>query len=651
MELEYKMTMQQAEEEMRQYRKIFSVVRLLKPDEIGRMMDAQRDGVLENPCKCYSFWNKEEPCENCTSCVAFRDKTQKTKWEFMDDDVYQVVSRYVEIDGVPQVMELVRKMDEDVLLDVQGREKLVGKLIQYDDRLYRDALTGAYNRRYFEDRVRDLSINAGVALIDLDDFKLCNDTYGHDAGDIALQTLVRTIRKCLRQSDQIIRYGGDEFVLILPEIGETRFVYKLQQIQSKIHNAHVSQHGKMQMSISVGGVMTNGERIEQAVSRADKLMYQAKTQKNMVVTEENAIDGEHMMKRSKIKQQLLIIDDSEINREILCDILDEDYRILQASNGEEGLELLQEHGCDIALVLLDILMPGLDGFDVLNMMNVNHWIEEIPVIVISSEKSNDYVRKAYELGASDYVSRPFDARMVYQRVYNIIKLYAKQKRLLSLVKDQIYENEKNNQIMIGILSHIVEFRNGESGKHVLHINVLTGLLLEKMTQKSEKYSVSSEEQYLITTASALHDIGKIGIDEKILNKPGRLTHEEFEIMKQHTVIGEEMLKQLEMYQDEDLVRIARQICRWHHERYDGKGYPDGLVGDEIPISAQVVSLADVYDALISERVYKDAYTHEKAMEMILNGECGIFNPLLLECLQEIESEIGLAIEEVEREKA
>lgn len=651
MELEYKMTRQQAEEEMRQYRKIFSVVRLLKPDEIGRMTDAEQGEVVDDSCKCYSFWNKEEHCENCISSVAFREKIQKTKWEFMGEDVYQVISRYVEIDGEPQVMELVRKMDEDMLLDAEGREKLVGKLIQYDDKLYRDALTGAYNRRYFEDRVKNLSINAGVALIDLDDFKLCNDTYGHDAGDVALQTLVRTIRKCLRQSDQIIRYGGDEFVLILPEISETRLVERLQQIQTRVHNAHVSQHGKMQMSVSVGGVMTNGERIEQAVSRADKLMYQAKTQKNMVVTEENAMDGEHMMKRSKIKQQLLIIDDSEINRDILCEILEEDYRILQAENGEEGLALLQEHTSDIALVLLDILMPGLDGFDVLNMMNVNHWIEEIPVIVISSEKSNDYVRKAYELGASDYVSRPFDARMVYQRVYNIIKLYAKQKRLLSLVKDQIYENEKNNQIMIGILSHIVEFRNGESGKHVLHINILTGLLLEKMAQKSEKYSVSSEEQYLITTASALHDIGKIGIDEKILNKPGRLTKDEFEIMKQHTVIGEEMLKQLDMYQDEDLVRIARQICRWHHERYDGKGYPDGLIGDEIPIAAQVVALADVYDALTSERVYKEAYTHEKAMEMILNGECGNFNPLLLQCLQEIESEIGFAIEEVEREKA
>lgn len=561
-----------------------------------------------------------------------------------DDHIYQVISRYVEIDGVPQVMELVRELDEDTLIDADGREKLVGKMVQYDNKLYRDALTGAYNRRYFEDRVKNMPMKAGIAVVDLDDFKLCNDTYGHDAGDVALQTLVRTIRKYIRKSDLIIRYGGDEFLLVLPDVNEDTFVQKLQQIQTKIHTVHISQYGQMPLSISVGGVIMGDESVEDAVRRADKLMYQAKTQKNMVVTEEDAIDGEHRIERSKIKQQILLVDDSEINREILTEILKDDYRILQAENGEEGIRILQEHENDIALVLLDILMPGLNGFDVLNLMNVNHWIEDIPVIIISAENSSDYVRKAYELGASDYVNCPFDSKTVYQRVYNIIKLYAKQKRLLSLVKDQIYENEKNNQMMISILSHIVEFRNGESGKHVLHINILTGLLLDKLTQKSDKYFISGNEQYLITTASALHDIGKIGIDEKILNKPGKLTAEEFEIMKQHTVIGEEMLKNLEFYQDEELVRYAREICRWHHERYDGRGYPDGLVGDEIPIAAQVVSMADVYDALTSERVYKKAFSHEKAMEMILNGECGTFHPLLLECLQEIVGEIGFSLD-------
>ena len=289
-------------------------------------------------------------------------------------------------------------------------------------------------------------------------------------------------------------------------------------------------------------------------------------------------------------------------------------------------------------------MPVMDGFDVLNAMNQNQWIEDIPVIMISSEDSGAAVRRAYELGASDYINRPYDAKVVYQRVYNTIKLYAKQKRLITLVRNQIYEKERYSQVMISILSQIVEFRNGESGRHVMNINKLVAVLLHRLTVKTDRYHITAEDQELIITASALHDIGKIGIDGKILNKPGKLTPEEFEIMKTHTVIGASMLDSLEEYQDEKLVQIAKEICRWHHERYDGKGYPDGLVGDEIPISAQVVALADVYDALTSERVYKKAYSHEKAMKMILGGECGEFNPLLLECLVETQDFIRLSLE-------
>ena len=268
-----------------------------------------------------------------------------------------------------------------------------------------------------------------------------------------------------------------------------------------------------------------------------------------------------------------------------------------------------------------------------------HWIDDIPVIMISSEESAAYIRKAFEYGASDYISRPFDGKVVYQRVFNTIKLYAKQRRLISLVTDQIQEKEKNNQMMVEVLSQIVEFRNGESGLHVLHINVLTKLLLERLVQKTDRYDLDAEQCYLIETASSFHDIGKISIDEKILNKPGRLTKEEFEIMKTHTLVGAQMLNSLENYRDEPLIKTAFQICRWHHERYDGKGYPDGLVGEEIPISAQIVALADVYDALVSERVYKKAFSHEKALEMILGGECGAFSPVLLECLEEVQDKI------------
>ena len=300
-------------------------------------------------------------------------------------------------------------------------------------------------------------------------------------------------------------------------------------------------------------------------------------------------------------------------------------------------------------MLLDIVMPEMDGFEVLAAMNQNHWIEDIPVIMISSEDSDSYIRRAYEMGVSDYISRPFDAKIVYQRVLNMIKLYAKQRRLIHLVTRQIYEKERNNRMMIGILSQIVEFRNGESGLHVIHINLITQLLLEQLVKKTGKYQLSWEDRLLIATASALHDIGKIGIDEKILNKPGKLTKEEFEIMKTHTLIGAQMLDNLDMYRNEKLLKLAHEICHWHHERYDGKGYPDGLVGEEIPISAQVVSLADVYDALVSERVYKKAFSHEKALEMIQNGECGTFNPLLLQCMTEAQDKLKTMMEVAEKE--
>ena len=346
--------------------------------------------------------------------------------------------------------------------------------------------------------------------------------------------------------------------------------------------------------------------------------------------------------QKKTKQQVLIVDDSEMNREILAEMLRNDFIIIEARNGKECLDVLDQKGEEISIVLLDFVMPVMDGFGVLKAMRKKHMLDNIPVIMISSEDSQNFIRSAYELGVTDYIGRPYDARVVYQRVFNTIKLYAKQKSLIALVADQVNEREKNNQMMVSILSQIVEFRNGESGLHVRHINRLTELLVDKVIEKTDRYNITRKERDIIPLASSLHDIGKIGIDEKILNKPGRLTPEEFEKMKQHTVIGASMLKSLKPYQNELLVQIATQICRWHHERYDGRGYPDGLKGDEIPISAQIVSLADVYDALVSVRVYKKAYTHNESIKMILNGECGAFNPLLLECFIEIGDELKMA---------
>lgn len=573
--------------------------------------------------------------KNSLSLRAFWEKCQKTRLEYIDSRVCQKISRYVEIDGQPHVVEILNVLDVTTESFENAREQLTAKVRGYDEELYLDALTGAYNRRYYENRIRKVRGHAGVAMIDLDDFKLYNDTCGHNAGDLVLNTVVGIIRGCICKTDILIRYGGDEFLLILQDVDEEIFSKKLKQIRDMVCEAEVPGYARLRLTVSIGGVLADNETIESAVARADGLMYQAKNRKNMIVTEKSGIDSAE----AKERQQILIVDDSQINCEILAEILKDEYRILEAANGEECINLLKQYGTGIALLLLDINMPVMDGFEVLALMNRKHWIEDIPVIIISSENSASYVRRAYEMGASDYISRSFDVQVVHQRVSNTIKLYAKQRRLISLVTDQIREKEKNNQMMISILSQIVEFRNSESGSHVLHINIITGMLLERLMQKTDQYRLQWSDQFLITTASALHDIGKIGIDEKILNKPGKLTKEEFEIMKTHTLIGASMLKSIEMYQNEKLLQVAYQICRWHHERYDGKGYPDGLKGEEIPISAQVVAIADVYDALVGKRVYKKAFSHETAIHMILNGECGAFNPLLLECLTDIQNRL------------
>ena len=352
-------------------------------------------------------------------------------------------------------------------------------------------------------------------------------------------------------------------------------------------------------------------------------------------------EGNYKMSEVITKQKILIADDSEMNRELLAAILEEEYDIIQVNDGVQAVDCLQRQAEEISLLLLDIVMPHMDGFEVLSYMNKEHWIDAIPVVIISSENSPIYIKRGYDLGATDFIGKPFDANMVLRRSANAILLGAKQRRMTSIVSNQIYEREKSSKLMINILSHIVEFRNGESGLHVLHIQTITEMLLRQLVQKeNNRYALSKEQIRMITTASALHDIGKISIPDEILNKPGRLTAEEFAVIKGHSMAGANMLSELPLDQKEEpLVKTAYEICRWHHERYDGGGYPDGLKGEEIPVSAQVVALADVYDALTSERCYKDAYSHEKAIEMILAGQCGAFNPLMLECLLDISSSL------------
>ncbi len=339
------------------------------------------------------------------------------------------------------------------------------------------------------------------------------------------------------------------------------------------------------------------------------------------------------------KQTILIVDDAATNREFLIAMLEDDYRILEASGGSEAMKILREHSSEIDLMLLDIVMPGVDGFEVLAMMNDCGIIEDLPVIMISSEKEPSTIERAYKMHVTDYIDRPFNAFIIRRRIVNTLNLHAKHRRLKYIITNLVYEKEKNNTMMVNILSHIVEFRNGESGMHVLNISAITTLLLQCLVKKTDRYHLSQDDISLIIIASALHDIGKIGIPGKILNKPGRFTPEEFEIMKTHTTIGDQILRNIPLYAQEPLVQVARMICRSHHERYDGRGYPDGLKGDDIPIGAQVVALADVYDALTSERCYKKAFSHEKAYQMILNGECGAFSELLLDCLTDIHQDI------------
>ena len=426
-----KITRQQAEEEAKMLEKVFDVVRFLEGDFFEQMQDDPRIGVKIGMCQCYDFWKKNKPCENCTSMKAYAEKKQKTKLEFLDADVFLVISRYLEIDGEACVMELVKHLENDTLIDTDGRDKLVGKLKGYQDKLYIDPVTGVYNRRYFEDEIRNMQNSAGVAMIDLDDFKLYNDIYGHDMGDQVLCIVADVIKNCIRKTDKLIRYGGDEFLLILSDMVRGTLRGKLLQIQEAIENATIPNCPRLKLTASIGGVISEDGQIDEAIAKADQLMYKAKDHKAQVITE----CDKTIFKKEKIqnKPKILIVDNSEFNRAILKEILEETYEIIEADGGNEALHKIDEYGMKISLVLLDIIMPEKDGFDVLKYMEEERLISDIPVIIISSEDSANYIRRAYEMGVSDYINRPFDANIVYQRVSNTVKLYAKQRRLMAMV--------------------------------------------------------------------------------------------------------------------------------------------------------------------------------------------------------------------------
>ncbi len=604
-----RLTREEAEQELARYRALYPVVRMLDEQSVAE----------ESFCLLYGA---ECPCMRLVCQDVLKSRTDSTKMLRMGDQHHMATARYVEVDEEPHVILYAQPFN--IPCDETSQQDL----------LWHDALTGVYNRRYYEDSLRNERIDAGVAVIDLDDFKLVNDTHGHHVGDEALRAAVDAMRTAVRDGDIIVRTGGDEFILVMPGIHAESLGQRLREVASKVSQASVPEFTQMHLTVSVGGTMTDGQTVDAAVRKADRLMYEAKVKHGCVVT-----DAEHTAQPAHSKPLVLIVDDSVSNRWSLAQMLEDNYDIVEAENGEQGIECLRVYGSDISVVLLDIVMPGMSGFDVLARMNEEGWIENIPVVMISAEKNDDVVLRSFEMGASDYIPRPFDMRVVRHRVSNTIRLYARQRRLTSLLSQQYEEREKDSRMLIDLLAGTMELRNGESGAHIRHLGTITDLLLERLVQKTDRYGLGARERRMISMASALHDIGKMAIPDEILNKPGKLTDEEYEIMKTHTTLGADMLDKLGDYSDDGMLRTARAVCRWHHERWDGRGYPDGLRGDDIPIAAQVVSLADVYDALTSERVYKAAIPHEQTVQMIVAGECGAFNPLLIECLLDVKDRI------------
>ena len=618
------MTRQQAEQEMEQLRKVFPSVRMLTAEQV-QAGEALGDAARQ----------------------ALEEKITHSRMEYRGQELYEVTALFAQVEGTPCVLELERRLDRVMLLDPEESEQLFNNLAEYRGKLYRDAVTGAYNERYYQEKYRSRILTAGVAVLRVDDFKAANDVYGRYAGNSVLETVAGVLRRNLGEKDRLIRRGEDRLLLLLPEVGQSDFGQKLEHLRLQLAAAGVPGYSHLHISVSIGGVWIRDGEVSAAVEHAERLATYAQMQKNTVITEQQpertAAAPVHR------RQSVLIVDDSELNRKMLGQMLGSRFDIAEAASGEACLQLLEQNATGISIVLLDIHMPGIDGFTVLEEMNQKNLLEQIPVIMISSEDTVDAVRRAFDLGASDYISRPFDAKVVYQRIINTIQLYAKQRRLSAMAADLAFEKERASRMMIGILSQVVEKRNGESRDHVQRVAQLTSMLLAGLAQKTDRYPLTREMRRTIATAAALHDIGKMEIREDLLHKEGPLTEAERRTLQSHTLLGAQMLEEQPECRDDAFARTAYNICRWHHERYDGGGYPDGLQGEQIPIEAQVVGLADVYERLVSRPVDGRARTHSEVVQMICTGVCGAFNPLLLDCLQDMEAEIARAMQDTPEE--
>lgn len=555
------------------------------------------------------------PIENCVVCIR--------------------QGKPLPVTGVNELKVMARSYNAAYARNNANQEKL-RRLAEHDP------MTGLLNQGFYsvlKTQLQGSRVKLGLLVIDVDCFKRINDTYGHEAGNQTLKKIATTLQRSVRPDDYVIRYGGDEFaVVLLNAVRED--ADRLEQMIARINESLWQPvDGLPPVSLSVGASFSENGFHEQLFQQADQAMYEVKRKGRcgFAVYQNTPAPSEISapLTPEPSKPRILLVDDSELNRELLCSMLENEYDVLQLANGQQAIEEIGKCGYTLTAVLLDLMMPVCDGYEVLAYMQKHRWNELLPVIIISSETDPACIGKAYDLGATDFISRPFDAQLVLRRVNNTVDLNLRYKRLTDLLTRKIQEKLEGYDMMLSVLSQVVEFRNQESGNHVLHIGIITELLLECLMRKSTAYALTYEDIQQIRFASALHDIGKITIPDEIINKPGQLTDKEWAIMETHSAAGADMLDQIGGFAGNPMIRRAWEICRWHHERYDGRGYPDGLVGDAIPISAQVVSMADAYDALTSERCYKHSYPHEQAIAMIQQGECGAFNPLLLECLNEI----------------
>lgn len=408
---------------MKEYKEIYPIIHLYSEEDLNNQGN-----------DCFKTIGQKKTCLFCVTQEAYKLKDDCSKLEYYNEKLYHVISRYFIVDQKEYVMEMIRCLDDQLMMSQREKNSVILKYLGHHDDLYTDVLTGAYNRRFYEEKIKHQSVPAGIVMIDVDDFKIYNDTFGHDFGDVVLKAIVDIIKSNIRSTDCLIRYGGDEFLIYLPYIENKALNQKLQIILDSIHKKVIKGYESIRFSISAGVAMYQNGSIEKTVSLADHLLYHAKRQKNSIFTE---LDHQYYSDQNDTKQTVLVVDDSKLNREILCQILKDEFYLIEASNGEECMNYIEQYGSGISLVLLDIVMPDKDGFDVLEWMKEERWIDDIPVILISSEDSASIINKGFEMGASDYITRPFDYRIVYRRVYNMIKLYAKQKRLMDLLKVQL----------------------------------------------------------------------------------------------------------------------------------------------------------------------------------------------------------------------